>query len=252
MSRSLGEQNYAQFADRYARFAATKPHNAHYDRPAVRSLLPPLEGLRALDAGTGPGFNAEWMVDSGAAVTAIDVTPAFIDIARARLGERADVRLADLAGSLPFADGSFDVVLCALVLDYIEDWGPTFSEFARLLSPGGALVFSCGHPQASHLLWRDRVAPNANYFEVERGALRWHGFGEPPPVLVSFRRPLGEMLNPLISVGLQIDHVLETRPTAAFHETAPEDAAFLDRNPGFLCVRAHRRSGSPADKPNPC
>lgn len=33
--KSLGEQNYEQFARRYAEAAETKPHNAYYDRPAV-------------------------------------------------------------------------------------------------------------------------------------------------------------------------------------------------------------------------
>ncbi|MBZ0289063.1 MAG: methyltransferase domain-containing protein, partial [Anaerolineae bacterium] len=74
-SKSLGEQNYAPFAHRYAQYAETKPHNAYYDRPATLSLLPDVAGKRVLDAGCGPGIYAEWLVDHGAQVVAFDVTP---------------------------------------------------------------------------------------------------------------------------------------------------------------------------------
>ena len=42
--KSIGESNYEQFADRYAALAVTKTHNAHYERPATRSLVPEAAG----------------------------------------------------------------------------------------------------------------------------------------------------------------------------------------------------------------
>ena len=42
--------------------------------------------------------------------------------------------------SLPFADGAFDAVCCALSVQYLQYPGPTFAEFARVLAPGGAVV----------------------------------------------------------------------------------------------------------------
>jgi hypothetical protein len=46
---------YSRLADASAARIDTKAHNAYYDRPAVLSLLPPVEGKRVLDAGCGPG-----------------------------------------------------------------------------------------------------------------------------------------------------------------------------------------------------
>lgn len=45
-------------------------------------------------------------------------------------------------GSLPLADDSFDAVLCALSVQYLQYPEAVFSEFARVLAPGGALVVS--------------------------------------------------------------------------------------------------------------
>ncbi|MCI0713222.1 MAG: class I SAM-dependent methyltransferase, partial [Chloroflexi bacterium] len=130
MSKPLGEQNYEQFADRYAAAVNTKPHNAYYERPNTLSLLPDVTGLRVFDAGCGPGDYARWLLEHGAAfVQAVDVTPRFVDITLEKVAgfiDRVDVRRADLAQPLDFAaDNSFDVVLCPLVLDYIRDWQPT-------------------------------------------------------------------------------------------------------------------------------
>jgi len=239
MSKSLGEQNYEQFAQRYADRVVTKPHNAYYDRPNTLSLLPDVKGLRVLDAGCGPGIYAEWLLDHGAMVVAVDVTPAFVEICRRRLGDRATVLRADLTQPLDFAaDASFDVVLAPLVFDYIEDWQAVFSEFFRVLKPGGAFVFSAGHPLADYLLYAKHISPDCNYFETRLFEFAWKGFGEPYPVVKSYRRPLGAMLNPLIGAGFAIDRVLEARPAEQMREADPRHYEELMRQPGFLCIRA--------------
>lgn len=54
--KSIGESSYEQFADRYAQYVDTRPHNAYYERPATLALLPDVRGLRVLDAGCGPAI----------------------------------------------------------------------------------------------------------------------------------------------------------------------------------------------------
>src|SRR5574341_364423 len=145
--KSVGERNFEQFARRYALAVETKPHNAYYERPATLSLLPDVAGKTVLDAGCGPGIYSQWLVDQVAQVVAVDVTPEFVEITRERLGGRARVLRANLEQRLNFADdSSFDIFVCALVLDHIRDWAPTFAEFYRILKPGGIFTFSAGHP----------------------------------------------------------------------------------------------------------
>jgi SAM-dependent methyltransferase len=239
VTKSIGEQNYEQFAERYAAAAETKAHNAYYDRPAMLSLLPDVSGLRVLDAGCGPGIYAEWLVTHGAQVVAFDVTPAFVEITRARLGDRATVLRADLTQPLDFAEeNSFDGVLCPLVLDYIEDWSGVFREFYRVLKFGGWLVFSCGHPLGEWLYLNRKLPGERNYFQIEQYQTYWTGFGEPRPLVTAFRRPLSAIINPLLGAGFRLDTLLEPVPTEPFKQAEPEDYERLLREPGFLCVRA--------------
>lgn len=239
--KSIGEQNYEQFADRYASLVETKAHNAYYERPATLSLLPDVRGLRVLDAGCGPGVYTAWLLEHGAAVVAIDVTPRMVALTSQRVGQRAEVRVADLTQPLDFAaDATFDLVLCPLVLDNIEDWEPTFREFYRVLKPGGLFVFSCGHPLGDYLLTTQRQLAPGNYFAVELFEMPWRGFGEPYPLVKGYRRPLSAIIDPLVRSGFVLAQLLEPRPTEAFQRAEPEDYERLSRQPGFLCVRARK------------
>lgn len=243
-AKSLGEQNYEQFADRYAARVETKAHNAHIVDPAVSALLPPLAGLRVLDAGCGSGWYSERFLNAGAQVTPIDVTPAFVEIAQQRLGDRATVRRQDLTQPLAFAaDGTFDLVFANLVLDYLEDWTPTLREFARVLVPGGRLIFACGNPVEDWLLvvsGRFRLDELPDYFTTQMYAFPWGGFGEPRPVVREYRRPISALFNPLIDAGFALEQVIEPQPTEAFREADPDDYERHKRSPTFIAIRARR------------
>ncbi|MBI5671577.1 MAG: class I SAM-dependent methyltransferase [Chloroflexi bacterium] len=240
-SKSIGEQNYEQFARRYAEYAKTKPHNALYERPATLSLLPDVAGKRVLDVGCGPGIYAEWLVNHGAEVVAFDVMPEFVGLTRQRVGDRATVLRADLNQPLAFAaDASFDLVLCPLVFDYFPDLRPLYNEFYRVLKPGGALVFSCGHPFGDWLLVHERLKQGEDYFNVELFEMPWTGFGDPAPIMKGYRRPLQELINPMLAAGFILDRLLEPQPVPAFQQADPERYDRLMRQPGFICVRAYK------------
>jgi SAM-dependent methyltransferase len=180
---------------------------------------------------------AEILVGMGADVVALDANPKMVALARARLGDQVQVIQASLEAPLDFFDTeSFDVVLAPLVMDYICDWRAAFSEFQRVLKPGGILVFSIEHPMMKYF---DHQA-ETNYFQVEQVSYTWRGFGSPVQV-PSYRRSLGDVFNPLIEVGFFLEKVLEPLPTAAFKDNDPQDYEKLTREPGFMCVRARRR-----------
>ncbi len=234
--RPLGERNYRDFADRYAEAIPTKPHNAYYERPATLSLLPDLAGKDVLDLGCGPGIYAEIFADAGARVTAVDVTPRMLEIAKKRLKGRAVAfRLADLAEPLPFPDAGFDVAVAPLVLDYLEDWYAIFREIARVLRPGGTFVYSAGHPMFD---WN--LVGGDSYFTPATFSWPWGGYGEPKPVITGWRRSLQDMINPIAAAGLVLDRLLEPLPTEDFAKADPEDHAKLMKAPAFLCVRARK------------
>lgn len=79
---------------------------------------------------------------TGVTVTGIDLSPAMLTIARARaaeLGVVAELRVGD-AHALPFGDGAFDTVVCALSLCAIPDLATAIAEMNRVLITGGRLL----------------------------------------------------------------------------------------------------------------
>ena len=235
----IGVRNYAEFADRYAALAPTKPHNALCERPATLSMLPDVRGLRVLDAGCGPGLHAEWLAQHGALVTAIDGVDRMVELARERTrGLAVEVRMANLEEPLGWlADQSFNFVIASLVLDYIRDWRRLFKEFRRVLIDAGLLVFSIPHPVFD---WAHFHQARKSYFETERVGFFFTGFGEPHHYVEYYHRPMAEVFNPVIESGFRIDRVLEPLPAAEMEQVDPALYQKLSHRPAFLCVRAIR------------
>ncbi len=226
-------QAFETLAERYASLVDTKPENAYYERPAVFSLLPGVKGKRILDAGCGPGSYSEWLVEHGAEVIAIDVSPRMVQLAKQRLGKRVEVHQADLGKPLGFLeDKTFDIIISPLVLDSIEDWESVFVEFSRLLCNSGLLVFSMEHP---FLKFTESV--EKDYFATELIETEWRGFGIPIKV-PSYRRSLGSMVSALTATGFVIESIVEPRPTEMFKKKDPDTHQRLSKKPGFLCIRA--------------
>lgn len=105
---------------------------------------------RLLDIACGSGLAMELAAARGASVSGIDASPRLAAIAHDRMPD-ADVRVGDMA-SLPWADGSFDVVTSFRGL-----WATTpaaLAEARRVLRPGGRIsVTTWGHVKASPGLW---------------------------------------------------------------------------------------------------
>ena len=96
-------------------------------------------GLRWLDVGCGNGAFTEELIArcAPATVTAIDPSDEQLAYARTRLGAKTvDFRVGD-AQKLPFADGSFDVAIMALVISFVPDPNKAAAEMARVVRPGG-------------------------------------------------------------------------------------------------------------------
>ncbi len=111
---------------------------------AGRARLSP--GLRVLDVGSGLGGSARYLAaEHGCQVVGVDLTREYVDVARkladlVGLGQRVEFRQAS-ALELPFGDAEFDVVWTEHVQMNIADKRSFYAELARVLKPGGRLVF---------------------------------------------------------------------------------------------------------------
>jgi SAM-dependent methyltransferase len=104
-------------------------------------------GKRVLELGCGAGFDAYRFMTSGAVYTGVDITPENVERTRTHLGLyglKPDAIQAD-AESLPFADGSFDIVFSNGVLHHTPDMRAAFGEALRVLKRGGEFWVTVYH-----------------------------------------------------------------------------------------------------------
>ncbi|KAA5834402.1 class I SAM-dependent methyltransferase [Saccharopolyspora hirsuta] len=230
MTDSVGrEAQYEVFADEFADHAANGFHNAHYDRPACLELLGDVAGRRVLDAACGPGLYAAELVARGAQVVGCDISERMVELASDRV-PRADFRVHDLADPLDWLpDGSVDLVLLALALEYLDDRVAALREFHRVLRPGGALVLSRQHPTG------DWLRLGGNYFEPRVVAETWSRGWQ----VRYWTTPLELTCEELYRAGFVVERLWEPRPTEAAAAISPERYERLHREPsGFLAIRA--------------
>jgi ubiquinone/menaquinone biosynthesis C-methylase UbiE len=123
---------YEQFMGRWTRAVGTI---------FLEWLAPPTDA-RWLDIGCGRGVFTDLVVStcSPATVVAIDPSEPQIEIARKKaIAQRADFRVAD-AQELPFSDKAFDIVVSALVINFISDRPHALGEMCRVCRPHGVIA----------------------------------------------------------------------------------------------------------------
>lgn len=195
--------DYDSFAAAYARANDTNLLNAYYARPAMVDLAGDVDGRTVLDAGCGSGSLAAALAARGAIVTGFDLSPGMLAIARERLGPATDLRVADFAAPLPYADATFDVCVASLALHYLPDWDGPLRELLRVLRPGGRFVVSVPHPSAYLVNYPDR-----DYFALTHYSETFDFAGQ-EGTLTYWHRPLHAMTDAFTAAGFRIAVVSE-------------------------------------------
>ena len=145
------------------------PHNPlmELEHATVTTLLPDVHGLTVLDAGCGSGRYLRELGDRGARVIGIDLSSAMLERARdtSRRVARADIR------ALPFDAMTIDLVICGLALGDIGELELALTEIARVLRPGGRVIYSVVHPAGEAAGWSRTFESDGRQWAVDG---YWH------------------------------------------------------------------------------
>ncbi len=176
-------------------------------------VLPPdLVGQDCIELGCGTGYVSAWLARRGARPVGLDNSAAQLATAR-ELQQRFGLRFPLIHASaeqVPFADASFDLVISEYGASIWCDPYAWIPEAARLLRPGGRLIFLVN----SVLLML--TTPDQDGLPATGQLLRpyfgMHRFDWPDDETVEFHLGHGDMIRLLRRCGLEVEDLLEFRP----------------------------------------
>lgn len=132
------------FAKHHQAYVTSARHARGGDLIRLVEGLAPKPGDAALDVATGGGHTAIRVARTGALVTIADITQEMLTDA-VNLAMQEGLTLTPVeafAESLPFADGTYDIVTCRRAAHHFRDVGVFVREVRRVLRPGGRVGIS--------------------------------------------------------------------------------------------------------------
>jgi SAM-dependent methyltransferase len=178
----------------------------------LRMLPEDLDGRDAIELGCGTGYVSSWLARRGACPVGIDNSQAQLDTARG-FQEEFGIAFPLLHGNaeaVPYPDASFDFAISEYGASIWCDPYRWIPEAARLLRPGGRLVFLVNAPLEM------LCVPDAEGEQATDRLLRpyfgMYRFEWSDDESVEFHLPHGELIALLRSSGFEIEELVEVRP----------------------------------------
>ncbi|MEM9203229.1 MAG: methyltransferase domain-containing protein [Actinomycetota bacterium] len=242
----MTEPKWDEHADWWQR-EFTDGVDPEYVEQIIPLALDQVDGFaRVLDVGAGEGQVARAIAERfGGFVVGLDPTGSQIEVAASRGGAVTYARSG--SDALPVADEAFDAVVVCLVFEHVDALDESLAEIARVLAPGGRLVFFLNHPLLqtpdSGMIIDHMVEPPETYWRIGpylREAVTVEEVQK--DVRVRFvHRPLSRYVNGLIDAGLQLERMLEPAPPPGFIAKASEyEHEVVQTTPRLLTLVARK------------
>ena len=172
-------------------------------------VIPDVAGLDVIELGCGTGYISAWLARRGAKVVGIDNSERQLETARA-LQRRHGLEFELIHGNaeaVPKPDASFDLAISEYGACLWCDPYAWIPEAARLLRPGGSLIFLTNSAFLMLFVPDEDDAPAENW--VRRDYFGMHRFEWPGDDSVEFHLGHGEMIDLLAANGLRVERLLE-------------------------------------------
>ena len=227
--------------------------------PNILRMLGDVSGKKVLDMACGQGIFSDQLRDKGAFVTGVDLGKELIALAETRNESvktkgthKITYHVTSSDDLYMLKDGSFDIVVCILALQNIENLEKTMKEASRVLTETGKMFFVINHPSfrnPKQTYWGYNEADDTQYRRVDEymsesrvkidmtpGSLKDKKF------TVSFHRPLQVYMKALAKNGFVIVR-LEEWTSHKESEKGPKQRAENKARkeiPMFMCIEVKK------------
>jgi SAM-dependent methyltransferase len=180
------------------------------------NLLGDVSGLDVVELGCGTAYFSAWLARRGARIVGVDPTPAQLETAR-RLQHETGIEfplLEAVGEDVPLPDSSFDLVLSEYGASLWADPYRWIPEAARLLRPGGRLIFLSNSTVCALCMTMDGVGEQLVRAQFELGLVEWPDTHE-----VEFHLAHGDWIDLLRAKGFEVERLVElyAQPDADTH-----------------------------------
>lgn len=241
----MSAEDWEREAERWIAWARTPGHDSYVLYRDAFFKLVPAPGRATLEIGCGEGRVARDLSARGHRVTGLDAAPSMVRAAR--LADPDGQYVVGDAARLPFAEGSFDLVVAYNSLMDVEDMPAAVREAARVLEPDGRLCVCVLHPMTDAGQFTERTAEapfqiGGSYLEDRVPWYRGRTF-ERDGLRITFhgdRYSLEQYARALEEAGFAIEAIREPPVPYAGVERDPSERRW-QRLPCFLMLRAVAR-----------
>jgi ubiquinone/menaquinone biosynthesis C-methylase UbiE len=222
------KKNYNLMAESYHK-ARTNPttvgwfYNEYLEMPTTLKMLGNVRGKKILDIGCGTGLYARILKKKGANVKGIDISERMVEIARKEV-PNIEFKIGT-AEKLPYKSKEFDIVLAALMTEYLSSWNKMLKEVKRVLKPHGLFIFSTGNPviNAQHKLYYKgrKFREIKDYFRERLKISCWDKDGKSVK-MIWHHKTYGTIVKYIVKNGFELIDYEDAKPIKTAKKYFPE------------------------------